>query len=701
MDEFFNAIRADDLPRVRDLVHEGVNVDAIGGDGQPALCVAARTKNFEMVKLLVDKGANVNNVGTHDWTPLCGAVYGGHFEIVEFLVRNGASTNDTAGCPAIFHAARAGMIEITKLLLDHGANANAIYDDELLLHDAIFSTGPARLEIIKILVDNGADFNQPGMGYGCALHAAAAIAARRQTGPEVVKFLIDKGADVNFQDKFQQTALHHTQQPDTDIYAPSKPSSPIIQLLLENGASPNAGDDIGTTPFDLAVRFRNSEIVRLMLPKMDRPPSLPAEEWRAILYPGSRKIRFQFEEFLSIIKLRSSDYSRLMKLYDLIRLENGGLDWFAYGDHLIEPRKYIHDVVDGHTLWEFNHFEFTCQWWRKREGDAETILTGYSWRRQPSLLPSPDLCRRLHHNDVLIVSWFVVPCPTITQGRWPVPLGTIAQEPHDIKQFEGFFWVTALQPPDGSARDAPTEILWRLLFSLTTVDHVPVKRIHNIGDLVNPLIDKLGRTFMENNLQASRKLSRSRLDVLRNGGDNPQLIQDLLSDATVIENIAESHAEIVRSLKNLFGSVERMQKGPWRLDEDALEESKRMMKQLEVQGEELCMLLEKSQSIIQLEFNLVSILEAQRSTTTNRSLKRLTWVTFAYLPLLFVASLFGMNVDILSQNPSWWWYFPVAGGFSFLTFAVWIIFKRFHALEGKLENSFTWLVGDGPKAKSE
>lgn len=35
-----------------------------------------------------------------------------------------------------------------------------------------------------------------------------------------------------------------------------------------------------------------------------------------------------------------------------------------------------------------------------------------------------------------------------------------------------------------------------------------------------------------------------------------------------------------------------------------------------------------------------------------------------------------MNVDILARNPPWWWYFPLAGTVTILTFAVWIVFKR-------------------------
>ncbi|KAK6337216.1 hypothetical protein TWF718_009998 [Orbilia javanica] len=59
---------------------------------------------------------------------------------------------------------------------------------------------------------------------------------------------------------------------------------------------------------------------------------------------------------------------------------------------------------------------------------------------------------------------------------------------------------------------------------------------------------------------------------------------------------------------------------------------------------------------MQLIFNLISIDEAYRSREQNTSLKRLSWITFIFLPMLFMSSLFGMNINLLAENPDWWWY---------------------------------------------
>ncbi|KAI5819458.1 ankyrin repeat-containing domain protein [Pyronema omphalodes] len=61
----------------------------------------------------------------------------------------------------------------------------------------------------------------------------------------------------------------------------------------------------------------------------------------------------------------------------------------------------------------------------------------------------------------------------------------------------------------------------------------------------------------------------------------------------------------------------------------------------------------KVDSLFQRASNIVSIEEAYKSREQGASMKRLSWITFIFLPLLFVASLYGMNIDLLANNPSW------------------------------------------------
>ncbi|EED18088.1 ankyrin repeat domain protein, putative [Talaromyces stipitatus ATCC 10500] len=81
-------------------------------------------------------------------------------------------------------------------------------------------------EIVKLLLEKGADFNAQGGQYGNALQAAA------QGGHlEIVQLLLEKGADVNAQGGYYGNALQAAAQ---------RGHSKIVQLLVEKGAVVNA-----------------------------------------------------------------------------------------------------------------------------------------------------------------------------------------------------------------------------------------------------------------------------------------------------------------------------------------------------------------------------------------------------------------------------------------------------------------------------
>ncbi|KAK8135653.1 hypothetical protein PG984_003593 [Apiospora sp. TS-2023a] len=82
-----------------------------------------------------------------------------------------------------------------------------------------------------------------------------------------------------------------------------------------------------------------------------------------------------------------------------------------------------------------------------------------------------------------------------------------------------------------------------------------------------------------------------------------------------------------------------------------------------------------TRDLMQLEFAWVSIREAHLSTSLATSMKRLSWITFVFLPITFTASVFGMNVNLFKDNPEWWWFVIVSGVVLSLTILGWLCFK--------------------------
>ena len=111
-EELKNAASANDLPRVIKAIKNGADVNAVGGVGGGAFKAAAlhhaiQAVNPEMVTVLIDAGADVNAI----------------YEIPQYAVYTPLIT---ALRRALEDSSvdRAKMTEIIQILLEHGANPN-------------------------------------------------------------------------------------------------------------------------------------------------------------------------------------------------------------------------------------------------------------------------------------------------------------------------------------------------------------------------------------------------------------------------------------------------------------------------------------------------------------------------------------------------------------------------------------------------
>ena len=97
-------------------------------------------------------------------------------------------------------------IEKIKELIKEGTNLNIFADSMPPLYHAVNN---GNLEIVKLLVENGADVNVKNVVGQTPLHEAA-----RCGYFEIVKYLIDKGADINAYDCVERTPLDYARLPD-------------------------------------------------------------------------------------------------------------------------------------------------------------------------------------------------------------------------------------------------------------------------------------------------------------------------------------------------------------------------------------------------------------------------------------------------------------------------------------------------------
>jgi ankyrin repeat protein len=120
---------------------------------------ASATGSLERVRVLVkeDRGL-VNAFAADGFFPLGLAAFFGHRAIVEFLLKNSADVRAAARnaqkVTALHGAVARRDVEVVKLLLEHGADANAKQERGFVpLHDAAAN---GNLALVQLLVSHGA-----------------------------------------------------------------------------------------------------------------------------------------------------------------------------------------------------------------------------------------------------------------------------------------------------------------------------------------------------------------------------------------------------------------------------------------------------------------------------------------------------------------------------------------------------------------
>lgn len=91
--QFMAAAAQGNVSRLTELLAK-VDVNArFGGDGETALHRSAARGHLQAVALLLDRGANVNAVDDEGNTPLLAATYRSHVDVVAMLLKRGAFVN--------------------------------------------------------------------------------------------------------------------------------------------------------------------------------------------------------------------------------------------------------------------------------------------------------------------------------------------------------------------------------------------------------------------------------------------------------------------------------------------------------------------------------------------------------------------------------------------------------------------------------
>jgi ankyrin repeat protein len=236
-----------DPSTVRLLLNRGADPKLCGGKDGSGLLAACYNGDLPCVKLLLAHGADPNfGMGIETrymQSCLAAACRSGDIRIIHLLLDHGAYSNNRAALRA---ATETNDLDILRILLEKGidpnlervsdetplqkasSNSNHKAAELLIQYGAKTDIGGGRfgfplqsacasygsVEVVKVLLSNGADVNQRGGAFGTALHTAAFYGDL-----EIAQYLMARGADIHAKGvMFDSVMRHAIQNGHTDIF---------------------------------------------------------------------------------------------------------------------------------------------------------------------------------------------------------------------------------------------------------------------------------------------------------------------------------------------------------------------------------------------------------------------------------------------------------------------------------------------------
>ncbi|WIH90459.1 ankyrin repeat domain-containing protein [Brachyspira pilosicoli] len=221
------AVRTGNIEIAKLLIEHNSDINIKNKDGKNMIMIACEKGNEEMFNLLIENNADINEKSSWGASALIYASEKGNINIMKYLIDNGIDVNgkadDNGDTPLLWAVTGDNPYESSKLLIENGANVNATNYGGVAPATILAASTP---KVVKLLKDNGADLDTKFLDY----YPPIAIAAGAGN-LEIVKALVENGADVNYYpNDINYTAIFH---------AIDQHNYEVAEYLFKNGVDLN------------------------------------------------------------------------------------------------------------------------------------------------------------------------------------------------------------------------------------------------------------------------------------------------------------------------------------------------------------------------------------------------------------------------------------------------------------------------------
>jgi uncharacterized protein len=288
--------RTENWEALKELLEEGANARTTENDGTTALHWASHWDHVESAELLIRAGADVNAVTDLGVSALWPASLNGSSAMVSVLLEAGADPNLAllSGETPLMAAARSGSAAVVGQLLSKGADVNvSATRGQTALMWAVANKHPG---VVRVLLANAVDIHARSDTWvqmmGVPLHTVHQRPFPRGGSTPVMfaaaagdlasaRLLLAGGANVNDTDAWGMSAT---------ALAAHAGHKDLVALFLESGADPDAAD-AGFAALHVAILRGDVEMVRTLI-SHGADLNIPVTSWTPAVRDSQRYFNF-------------------------------------------------------------------------------------------------------------------------------------------------------------------------------------------------------------------------------------------------------------------------------------------------------------------------------------------------------------------------------------------------------------------------